>query len=203
MLSALRARGLLWPAVMTLIGVAFLVALGNWQMRRLAWKEGLIAAIAERAHAAPIPLADAEQPRRRRRVPARQGAGKLLNDRELDFYAFDEQAAPAGTSSRRCSSPTAASCSSIAASCRRAEGSRQAARRAGPPARSRSSGSRASRRRPAPSRPRTTPARTSGTGAIFQPWPRPLCAGDKARVAPFVLDAELEPRPPAAGPRAA
>src|SRR5258708_5417313 len=52
MLSALRAKGLLWPAVMTVIGVMFLVALGNWQMRRLAWKEGLIVASAGPARAA-------------------------------------------------------------------------------------------------------------------------------------------------------
>ena len=89
---ALRARGLLWPAVMTLIGVVFLVALGNWQMRRLAWKEGLIAAIAERAHAAPISLADAEQRGGDVEYLRVKATGKLLNDRELDFYAFDEQA---------------------------------------------------------------------------------------------------------------
>ena len=46
-LSALRGRGLIWPAVATLVGVAMLIALGNWQMRRLAWKEGLIAGILE------------------------------------------------------------------------------------------------------------------------------------------------------------
>ncbi len=94
MLSELRAKGLVWPAVMTLAGLAILIGLGNWQMHRLAWKEGLIAAIAERAHAEPVPLAAAE----RRggdveylRVKAR---GTLLNDKELDFYAFDEQAGP-------------------------------------------------------------------------------------------------------------
>jgi surfeit locus 1 family protein len=92
MLSALRARGLLWPAVMTVIGVVFLVALGNWQMRRLAWKEGLIAAIAERAHAAPIPLAEAEKRGGDIEYLRVKATGKLVNDREFDFYAFDEQA---------------------------------------------------------------------------------------------------------------
>jgi surfeit locus 1 family protein len=91
MLSTLREKRLLWPGVATLVGVAILIALGNWQMRRLAWKEGLIAAIAERTHAEPISLAEAE----RRgddveylRVKAR---GKLLNGKELHFYAFDEK----------------------------------------------------------------------------------------------------------------
>jgi surfeit locus 1 family protein len=47
------ARQLLWPAVATLVAFAALVALGTWQMQRLAWKEGLVAAVAARAHEAP------------------------------------------------------------------------------------------------------------------------------------------------------
>lgn len=73
MLSELRAKGLLWPAVMTLLGVAFLIALGNWQRRRLAWKEGLIAAIAERAHAPAVPV---EEALARARVPGLQDRWK-------------------------------------------------------------------------------------------------------------------------------
>lgn len=43
-------------AVLTAIGVAVLVGLGTWQLRRLAWKEDLIAraAAAERAPVAPL-----------------------------------------------------------------------------------------------------------------------------------------------------
>jgi surfeit locus 1 family protein len=97
MLSALKARGLLWPLVMTVAGAAILISLGNWQMRRLAWKEGLIAAIAERTHAEPTSLAQVD-------ARAAEGAdieytrvkveGRLLNDRELHFYAFDAQLGP-------------------------------------------------------------------------------------------------------------
>lgn len=50
------SRRLLWPAFATLIGCAILVALGVWQLHRLAWKEGLIAEIAARAKAPPQPL---------------------------------------------------------------------------------------------------------------------------------------------------
>ena len=49
-----RIRALIAPAVATLVGVALLVALGDWQLHRLAWKEGLIAAVTDRVHAAPV-----------------------------------------------------------------------------------------------------------------------------------------------------
>lgn len=47
-------RGLLWPTVATLVALAILVSLGNWQVRRLAWKEGLIAAAESRSVADPV-----------------------------------------------------------------------------------------------------------------------------------------------------
>jgi len=43
MRSMLRERRLIWPTMLTIAGLAILVSLGNWQLRRLAWKEGLIA----------------------------------------------------------------------------------------------------------------------------------------------------------------
>jgi surfeit locus 1 family protein len=39
---------------------AVLVALGTWQVQRLHWKEGLLAAIDERTHAQPVSLAEIE-----------------------------------------------------------------------------------------------------------------------------------------------
>ena len=47
-------RGLIAPAVATIVCTALLVGLGVWQLHRLAWKEALIAAVETRAHAAPI-----------------------------------------------------------------------------------------------------------------------------------------------------
>ena len=88
---------LLWPTVAALAGFAFLVALGNWQMRRLDWKQGLIGSIAERTHAAPVTLALAEE-------RAALGGdveytrvkvdGQLLNDREILLYALDDNDGP-------------------------------------------------------------------------------------------------------------
>ncbi|MDQ0316708.1 SURF1 family protein [Amorphus orientalis] len=57
--SALRS--LLWPTLVTLIALVILIGLGNWQVRRLAWKESLIAAAESRsvAEAVPAPGPDA------------------------------------------------------------------------------------------------------------------------------------------------
>jgi surfeit locus 1 family protein len=97
MLSRIRAKKLVWPAVMTLLGVAFLIGLGNWQMQRRAWKQGLAGAIAERTHADPVTLASIE-------TRATEGGdpeyarvkvdGRLPNDHELYFYDFDERLGP-------------------------------------------------------------------------------------------------------------
>lgn len=51
----MNLRRLAGAALAALAGVALLIGLGVWQLKRLAWKEGLIAAVAARAHAAPTP----------------------------------------------------------------------------------------------------------------------------------------------------
>jgi len=43
-----RLRPLILPALVVLVGLAILVSLGNWQLRRLAWKDDLIARATER-----------------------------------------------------------------------------------------------------------------------------------------------------------
>lgn len=54
--AAGRRRGLAAPAGAFLLAFALLIGLGVWQLRRLAWKEGLLRAIAERTTAPPVPL---------------------------------------------------------------------------------------------------------------------------------------------------
>ena len=49
-------RRLLWPGVMTVVMLAMLLALGVWQVRRLAWKERILAEIAAAEAAPPVPL---------------------------------------------------------------------------------------------------------------------------------------------------
>lgn len=51
----------LWPvALATIIGLAILVTLGVWQVKRLAWKEALLAQLAANAAAEPVDLATIE-----------------------------------------------------------------------------------------------------------------------------------------------
>ncbi len=47
---------LIWPALFTAAGLALLIALGVWQLHRLAWKEALIAEVSARVGAPPIAL---------------------------------------------------------------------------------------------------------------------------------------------------
>ncbi|MBS0240553.1 MAG: SURF1 family protein [Proteobacteria bacterium] len=54
-----KSAGLLWPTVATALAMALLISLGNWQWHRKNWKEGLIAKIDARVHAAPMELGEA------------------------------------------------------------------------------------------------------------------------------------------------
>lgn len=48
-------------ATLVLLSLAILLTLGTWQVERLYWKEGLLADIAARRSAEPVPLADIER----------------------------------------------------------------------------------------------------------------------------------------------
>lgn len=50
------ARGMVVPAAFTVAGLAVLIGLGTWQLERKAWKERLIATLAERVAAPPVAL---------------------------------------------------------------------------------------------------------------------------------------------------
>jgi len=55
-LQKLRQAELVWPTLAALAVLAVLVGLGTWQLERKRWKEDLLAKIAARVHADPIPL---------------------------------------------------------------------------------------------------------------------------------------------------
>jgi surfeit locus 1 family protein len=55
-------RGFPWLLTLaTAVAFAILLALGTWQVQRLAWKESLVATIESRVDAEPAPLAEVEQ----------------------------------------------------------------------------------------------------------------------------------------------
>ncbi len=80
----------IFTGIAVLIALAILISLGTWQVERLHWKEGLLADIAERRVAAPVPLADIES-------MASQGGdieyrtvtatGRYINNKERHFFA--------------------------------------------------------------------------------------------------------------------
>jgi len=56
----LSGKRRLWPVLLASgIGIAILCGLGSWQVRRLSWKEGLIATLTDRMAQDPVELADA------------------------------------------------------------------------------------------------------------------------------------------------
>jgi surfeit locus 1 family protein len=90
----MRAKGLVGMTALTACVLALLVGLGVWQLKRLAWKEGLIAQIEARSTAAPITLKAAV-------AAARNGdasylrvrvQGRFLNDKERYLYTLSDGA---------------------------------------------------------------------------------------------------------------
>ncbi|WP_411033142.1 SURF1 family protein [Shinella sp. BYT-45] len=88
---ARTGRGkLVLTAIAFFAALAVLVSLGTWQVQRLHWKEQLLADMAERRAAAPVPLAGIEAMAARgedieyRPVTV---TGTFANDRERHFFA--------------------------------------------------------------------------------------------------------------------
>lgn len=87
-----KSRKLLVPTIMVALSLPVLLALGFWQLDRLAWKEGLLAAIEERARGEAIDVAAfydglAGKPAEAgeyQRVTAR---GRYLHDKEMYLYS--------------------------------------------------------------------------------------------------------------------
>jgi surfeit locus 1 family protein len=97
LLIRLRQARLAGATLAALAGLAVLIGLGTWQMSRKAWKEGLLHQIAERAHAEPMPLAEA--------LRRWQGSGdveylhvrltgRFRHDEERHVFAIDDKLGP-------------------------------------------------------------------------------------------------------------
>ena len=87
--AARRSRTVL-AAIAFFVALAILLALGTWQVERLHWKEALLADMAARRTAAPVPLADIEAMAAKgedieyRPVTA---TGVFANNKERHFFA--------------------------------------------------------------------------------------------------------------------
>ena len=64
-------RGALFLIIVGLGGAAILIALGTWQVQRLAWKQGVIADIDARIVAEPVALPDTPDPVRDAYLPVK------------------------------------------------------------------------------------------------------------------------------------
>jgi surfeit locus 1 family protein len=87
---AKAVKGLMLPGALSLLALAVLISLGNWQMQRLAWKEDLIARASERAK---LPPAHLPGPDRWSEAHWRQAeyrtfaaAGRFRHDYEVQVY---------------------------------------------------------------------------------------------------------------------
>ena len=94
---AMTRRARLVSPLFTLAGLALLIGLGVWQLKRLAWKEGLIAEIETRAKGEPITLKDAIAVAREGRDPSYYRVrvdGRFDHAKERYLYALsaDERA---------------------------------------------------------------------------------------------------------------
>ena len=74
-------RRFLFLLVFGVVGGGVLVALGSWQLRRLEWKQGVLAEIEARIAAAPVALPAAPDPEADRYLPVRVSG--TLGDAEL------------------------------------------------------------------------------------------------------------------------
>ena len=70
-------RRMIAPLIFGIVGVAILVSLGSWQIRRLAWKTEILAAIAARLEAPPVPVPAVAGPEADRYLRVR-ASGEIL-----------------------------------------------------------------------------------------------------------------------------
>jgi surfeit locus 1 family protein len=79
-----------WPTIIAIPIVLVCLALGSWQIQRLFWKEGLIAARAAAVAAPPVPVPQNAEQARGMEFRHVSGEGVLLNDKEIFLGATSE-----------------------------------------------------------------------------------------------------------------
>jgi surfeit locus 1 family protein len=84
-------RPLFWPTVFTAAGVLLLLALGSWQIQRLHWKEGLIAAREKAVSAAPVPAPREAAAARRLEYHPVFALGVFEHAKEIHIHAISRR----------------------------------------------------------------------------------------------------------------
>lgn len=85
-------RRMIVPLLIGLLGGAILIALGLWQMQRLAWKEGVLAQIDARIADAPVALPATPDPQADRYLPV-TATGRFTGE-HLDVLVSRKQIGP-------------------------------------------------------------------------------------------------------------
>jgi surfeit locus 1 family protein len=85
-------RRMIFPLLLGIAGTAVLIALGVWQLQRLAWKEGIIAEIEGRIGAAPVAVPADPQPDRDRYLPVTARGDFTGNDLHVLVSTRDQGA---------------------------------------------------------------------------------------------------------------
>lgn len=89
-----RRTGKFWLGLVLLpIALAVLVSLGSWQVKRLFWKQDLLAAIEQRSHAAPVDISAIEAALGAGEAidyRTARASGRYLHDKERHFFATFE-----------------------------------------------------------------------------------------------------------------
>lgn len=98
MFRQFQNAGLVAPTLLSLVGLVVLIGLGNWQMARKAWKDGLVRQIETRVKSAPIAFGDALAiaTKDREEIAYRPVTvtGRFSHDKEMYFYAPDQKKGP-------------------------------------------------------------------------------------------------------------
>ncbi|MDE1931240.1 MAG: SURF1 family protein, partial [Alphaproteobacteria bacterium] len=81
-------RSLIWPSVWAAVGFVILIGLGTWQVQRLHWKEGLIAARQAAFQMPPVPPPSNLAVVQTLEYHPVRASGHFLNDREMRVAAI-------------------------------------------------------------------------------------------------------------------
>jgi surfeit locus 1 family protein len=87
-------RPTFWPTVMTFPALLLLLGLGTWQVQRLHWKEGLIAARHEAATGPAVPVPASLAAARGLEFHRVRAVGEFLYDHELYLIASSDRGNP-------------------------------------------------------------------------------------------------------------